>query len=255
MIPDIFQSKGIHPMSQTATHTPVFSLTVKPHSPSHWPNPSDFLIHSYNWLAEPNRLEYSEHTPLDIETPVFSLTVKPHSPSHWPNPSDFLIHSYNWLAEPNRLEYSEHTPLDIETTRASVVSSTNRKHTIIVDTSDPYANLIIESVDNDEFTETRASVVSSTNRKHTIIVDTSDPYANLIIESVDNDEFTDTARMLGIELDNWLEIKNRSTLEDIMHREINASKPRLTNIDTKIIDQLIDYAVLMINERAIIPAD
>lgn len=147
-------------------------------------------------------------------TPVFSLTVKPHSPSHWPNPSDFLIHSYNWLAEPNRLEYSEHTPLDIETTRASVVSSTNRKHTIIVDTSDPYANLIIESVDNDEF--------------------------------------TDTARMLGIELDNWLEIKNRSTLEDIMHREINASKPRLTNIDTKIIDQLIDYAVLMISERAII---
>lgn len=167
MIPDIFQSKGIHPMSQTATHTPVFSLTVKPHSPSHWPNPSDFLIHSYNWLAEPNRLEYSEHTPLDIET-------------------------------------------------------------------------------------TRASVVSSTNRKHTVIVDASDPYANLIIESADNDEFTDTARMLGIELDNWLEIKNRSTLEDIMHREINASKPRLTNIDTKIIDQLIDYAVLMISERAII---
>lgn len=147
-------------------------------------------------------------------TPVFSLTVKPHSPSHWPNPSDFLIHSYNWLAEPNRLEYSEHTPLDIETTRASVVSSTNRKHTVIVDASDPYANLIIESADNDEF--------------------------------------TDTARMLGIELDNWLEIKNRSTLEDIMHREINASKPRLTNIDTKIIDQLIDYAVLMISERAII---
>lgn len=167
MIPDIFQSKGIHPMSQTATHTPVFSLTVKPHSPSHWSNPSDFLIHSYNWLAEPNRLEYSEHTPLDIET-------------------------------------------------------------------------------------TRASVVSSTNRKHTVIVDASDPYANLIIESVDNDEFTDTARMLGIELDNWLEIKNKSTLEDIMHREINASKPRLTNIDTKIIDQLIDYAVLMISERAII---
>ena len=167
MIPDIFQSKGIHPMSQTATHTPVFSLTVKPHSPSHWPNPSDFLIHSYNWLAEPNRLEYSEHMPLDIET-------------------------------------------------------------------------------------TRASVVSSTNHKHTIIVDASDPYANLIIESTDNDEFTDTARMLGIELDNWLEIKNRSTLEDIMHREINASKPRLTNIDTKIIDQLIDYAVLMISERAII---
>lgn len=167
MIPDIFQSKGIHPMSQTATHTPVFSLTVKPHSPSHWPNPSDFLIHSYNWLAEPNGLEYSEHTPLDIET-------------------------------------------------------------------------------------TRASVVSSTNRKHTVIVDASDPYANLIIESADNDEFTDTARMLGIELDNWLEIKNRSTLEDIMHREINASKPRLTNIDTKIIDQLIDYAVLMISERAII---
>lgn len=167
MIPDIFQSKGISFMSQTATHTPVFSLTVKPHSPSHWPNPSDFLIHSYNWLAEPNRLEYSEHTPLDIET-------------------------------------------------------------------------------------TRASVVSSTNRKHTVIVDASDPYANLIIESADNDEFTDTARMLGIELDNWLEIKNKSTLEDIMHREINASKPRLTNIDTKIIDQLIDYAVLMISERAII---
>ena len=147
-------------------------------------------------------------------TPVFSLTVKPHSPSHWPNPSDFLIHSYNWLAEPNRLEYSEHTPLDIETTRASVVSSTNRKHTVIVDASDPYANLIIESADNDEF--------------------------------------TDTARMLGIELDHWFEIKNRSTLEDIMHREINTSKPRLTNIDTKIIDQLIDYAVLMISERAII---
>lgn len=167
MIPDIFQSKGIHPMSQTATHTPMFSLTVKPHSPSHWSNPSDFLIHSYNWLAEPNRLEYSEHTPLDIET-------------------------------------------------------------------------------------TRASVVSSTNRKHTVIVDASDPYANLIIESADNDEFTDTARMLGIELDNWLEIKNKSTLEDIMHREIDASKPRLTNIDTKIIDQLIDYAVLMISERAII---
>ena len=37
-----------------------------------------------------------------------------------------------------------------------------------------------------------------------------------------------------------------------MHREINTSKPRLTNIDTKIIDQLIDYAVLMISERAII---
>lgn len=147
-------------------------------------------------------------------TPVFSLTVKPHSPSHWPNPSDFLIHSYNWLAEPNRLEYSEHTPLDIKTTRASVVSSTNRKHTIIVDASDPYANLIIESTDNDEF--------------------------------------TDTARMLGIELDNWLEIKNRSTLENIMHSQINASKPRLTNIDNKIIDQLIDYAVLMISERAII---
>lgn len=147
-------------------------------------------------------------------TPVFSLTVKPHSPSHWPNPSDFLIHSYNWLAEPNRLEYSEHVPLCIETTRASVVSSTNRKHTIIVDASDPYANLIIESTDNAEF--------------------------------------TDTARMLGIELDNWLEIKNRPTLEDIMHREINTSKPRLTNIDNKIIDQLIDMAVLMISERAII---
>lgn len=167
MIPDIFQSKGIHPMSQTATHTPVFSLTVKPHSPSHWPNPSDFLIHSYNWLAEPNRLEYSEHVPLCIET-------------------------------------------------------------------------------------TRASVISSTNRKHAIIVDTSDPYANLIIESADNDEFTDMARMLGIELDNWLEIKNKSTLEDIMHSQINASKPRLTNIDNKIIDQLIDMAVLMISERAII---
>lgn len=161
-------------------------------------------------------------------TPVFSLTVKPHSPSHWPNPSDFLIHSYNWLAEPNRLEYSKHTHLDIETTRASVVSSTNRKHTVIVDASDPYANLIIESADNDEF--------------------------------------TDTARMLDVELDNWLEIKNRSTLEDIMHSQIDASKPWLTNIDNKIIDQLIglttinnkiidqliDYAVLMISERAII---
>lgn len=147
-------------------------------------------------------------------TPVFSLTVKPHSPSHWPNPSDFLIHSYNWLAEPNRLEYSEHTPLDIETTRTSVVSSTNRKHTIKVDTRDPFADLIIETADNAEF--------------------------------------TDTARMLNVELDKWLEIKNKSTLEDIMHREINASKPRLTNIDTKIIDQLIDYAVLMISERAII---
>lgn len=147
-------------------------------------------------------------------TPVFSLTVKSSNPTGWPNPSDFLIHSYNWLAEPNRLEYSEHVPLCIETTRASVVSSTNRKHTIIVDASDPYANLIIESTDNDEF--------------------------------------TDTARMLGIELDNWLEIKNRSTLEDIMHSEINASKPRLTTIDNKIIDQLIDTAVLMISERAII---
>ena len=147
-------------------------------------------------------------------TPVFSLTVKPHSPSHWPNPSDFLIHSYNWLAEPNRLEYSEHTPLDIETTRASVVSSTNRKHTIKVNASDPFADLIIETADNAEF--------------------------------------TDTARMLDVELDHWLEIKNRSTLEDIMHSQINASKPRLTNIDNKIIDQLIDYAVLMISERAII---
>lgn len=167
MIPDIFQSKGMYPMSQTATHTPVFSLTVKPHSPSHWPNPSDFLIHSYNWLAEPNRLEYSEHVPLCIET-------------------------------------------------------------------------------------TRASVVSSTNRKHTIKVDARDPFADLVIETADNAEFTDTARMLGIKLDHWLEIKNRSTLEDIMRSEINASKPRLTNIDTKIIDQLIDYAVLMISERAII---
>lgn len=147
-------------------------------------------------------------------TPVFSLTVKPHSPSHWPNPSDFLIHSYNWLAEPNRLEYSEHTPLDIETTRTSVVSSTNRKHTIKVDTHDPFADLVIETADNAEF--------------------------------------TDTARMLNVELDKWLEIKNRSTLEDIMHSQINASKPRLTNIDNKIIDQLIDYAVLMISERAII---
>lgn len=147
-------------------------------------------------------------------TPVFSLTVKSSNPTSWPNPSDFLIHSYNWLAEPNRLEYSEHVPLCIETTRASVVSSTNRKHTIIVNASDPYANLIIESADNDEF--------------------------------------TDTARMLGIELDHWLEIKNKSTLEDIMHSEINASKPRLTNIDNKIIDQLIDMAVLMISERAII---
>lgn len=147
-------------------------------------------------------------------TPVFSLTVKPHSPSHWPNSSDFLIHSYNWLAEPNRLEYSEHTPLDIETTRASVVSSTNRKHTIKVNARDPFADLIIETADNTEF--------------------------------------TDTARMLDVELDNWLEIKNRSTLEDIMHSQINASKPRLTNIDNKIIDQLIDYAVLMISERAII---
>lgn len=148
-------------------------------------------------------------------TPAFSLTVKPYSPSHWPNPSDFLIHSYNWLAEPNRLEYSEHTPLDIETTRA-------------------------------------LSIVSSTNRNHTVIVDTSDPDANLIIESTDNDEFTDTARMLDVELDHWLEIKNRSTLEDIMHIQINASKPRLTNIDNKTIDQLIDMAVLMVSERAII---
>ena len=167
MIPDIFQSKGISFMSQTATHTPVFSLTVKPHSPSHWPNPSDFLIHSYNWLAEPNRLEYSKHTPLDIET-------------------------------------------------------------------------------------TRASVVSSTNRKHTIKVDTLNPFADLVIETADNAEFTDTARMLGIELDHWLDIKNKSTLEDIMHSQINASKPRLTNIDNKIIDRLVDMAVLMISERAII---
>lgn len=167
MIPDIFQSKGISFMSQTATHTPVFSLTVKPHSPSHWPNPSDFLIHSYNWLAEPNRLEYSEHVPLYIET-------------------------------------------------------------------------------------TRASVVSSINRQHTIIVDTSDPYANLIIESTDNNEFTDMARMLGIDLDNWLIMKNKPTLEDVMHSEINAAKPRTVNIDQRLIDQLIDMAVLMIDERAII---